>query len=131
MIPFLRGLFAVVILSMLAVTGWASLRCPLFALPRTVYLHPWFLATLADAYWGFITFFVWVAYKQTSWVARGAWLAAILLLGNLAMASYCLAELLRTPRDGRVAEVLTVRRPGPGALGLVLAAAGLGVLLLA
>ena len=131
MILFLRGLFIVVILSMLWVTSWASLQCPLFGIPREVYTHPWFIATLFDAYWGFTTFFVWVCYKQTSAVARAGWFLAIMLLGNIAMAAYCLGELFRAPRDGHLADVLTVRRPGPGALGLVLAALGLAVTLLA
>jgi hypothetical protein len=131
MIPFLRGLFILVLLSMLWVTGWASLQCPLFGIPREVFTHPWFIATLFDAYWGFTTFFVWVCYKQTSWVARTGWFVAIMLLGNLAMASYCLQELFRAPRDGRIADVLTVRRPGSGGLGLALAALGIAVTLLA
>jgi hypothetical protein len=130
MILFLRGLFIAILLSMLWVTRWASLQCPLFGIPREVFSHPWFIATLADAYWGFTTFFVWVCYKQTSWIARIAWFLAIMLLGNVAMSLYCLDELFRVPCDGRIADVLTVRRPGIGGLGLTLAAAGLAVTLL-
>ncbi len=130
MITFLRGLFIAILLSMLWVTTWASLHCPLFGVPREVFTHPWFIATLADAYWGFITFSVWVCYKQTAWTARIAWLLAILLLGNVAMSLYCLVELFQVPRDGRVADVLTAPRPGVGGLGIALAAAGLAVTLL-
>ena len=36
MILFLRVLFLAVLVSMLWVTGWASLQCPLFAVPREV-----------------------------------------------------------------------------------------------
>jgi hypothetical protein len=128
MIVFLRGLFLVVLASMLWVTTWASLRCPLFAVPREVFAHPWFIATLFDAYWGFLTFFVWVCFKQTSWVARGAWLVAILLLGNIAMATYCLAELFRVPSNGSVADVLMRRRDGVGTLGPALAVIGIAVI---
>jgi predicted permease len=127
-ILFLRGLFLVVLGSMLAVTSWASGRCPLLAVPEPVATHPWFIATLFDAYWGFVTFFVWVCYKQTSWLARAAWLVAILLLGNIAMASYCLAELFSVPRTTPVADLLVTRRTGPGWLGLALAVAGAGVI---
>jgi hypothetical protein len=130
MILFLRGLFLVILASMLAVTGWAGLQCPLFGIPHEVVGHPWFIATLFDAYWGFVTFFVWVAFKQTSWLARAAWFVAIILLGNIAMSAYCLQELFRTPRDGRLAEIFTTRREGPGWLGLVLAALGITVTLL-
>ena len=130
MILFLRALFVVIIATMLWVTSWASLHCPLFAIPRDVFTHPWFIATLFDAYWGFITFYVWVAYKQTSWVAKIAWFFAIILLGNLAMSAYWLQELFQVPRDGRLAEVLTTRRPGISKLGVFLAVLGLTVTLL-
>lgn len=131
MIWFLRILFGLVLGSMLWVTTWASLQCPLFAVPREVFTHPWFIATLFDAYWGFITFFVWVAFKQTSWLARIAWFVAIMLLGNIAMSAYCLRELFLLPGDGRLADLLGVRRPGPGGLGLALAVAGVVVVLAA
>ena len=131
MIWFLRFLFGVVLASMLAVTSWASFQCPLFGVPRDVFTHPWFIATLFDAYWGFITFFVWVCYKQSSWIARTAWFVAIMLLGNIAMAAYCLSELFALPKDGRPADLLTLRREGPGALGLILAVLGVVVIVLA
>ena len=131
MIRFLRLLFAVVLASMLWVTTWASLQCPLFVVPRAVYAHPWFIATMFDAYWGFTTFFVWVCYKQLSWSARLGWFVAIMLLGNIAMSAYWLSELLAIPADGKLADLFTARRAGPGALGLGLAAAGVLVVALA
>lgn len=131
MILFLRGLFLLVLVSMLGVTTWASLQCPLFAVPRDVFAHPWFIATLFDAYWGFTTFFVWVCYKETSGLARLAWFIAIMLLGNIAMASYCLAELCRAPADRPLSEVFVRRREGLGQLGPALAALGLAVVGLA
>jgi len=121
---FLRLFFMVVLASMLAVTSWASYQCPLFSVPREVATHPWFLATLLDAYWGFMTFFLWVCYKQTAVLARCAWLVAILLLGNIAMAIYCLAELFRISATSELGSLLTARRTGVGGLGMVLAVAG-------
>ena len=131
MILFLRGLFFVVLASMLWVTTWASLQCPLFAVPRDVFTHPWFIATMFDAYWGFTTFFVWVCYQQRSWLARVAWFVAIMLLGNVAMAAYCLAALFRTPPDGKLADVLTRRHDGAGVLGPALAVLGVAVIAVA
>jgi hypothetical protein len=124
MLWLLRILFSLVLASMLWVTSWASLQCPLFGVPREVFTHPWFIATLFDTYWGFFTFYVWVCYKQTSWVARAAWFVAIMLLGNIAMALYCLAELFRATKGTRLADLLTLRRDGPSPLGLSLAALG-------
>jgi hypothetical protein len=127
MIWALRALFAVVLASMVCVTTWASLHCPLFAVPHSVATHPWFIATLFDAYWGFITFFVWVCYRQTSWIARAAWFLAIIALGNIAMSAYCLAALSQPPAEGRLSEVLTRRVQGRGWLGIALAAAGAAI----
>lgn len=124
MIWFLRAFFAVVLTSMLWVTSWAGFQCPLFAVPREVFTHPWFIATLFDAYWGFLTFYVWVCFKQTSWMARAAWFVAIMLLGNIAMAAYCLRELFAPSKDGRLSDILTARRAGPGRLGIILAILG-------
>jgi hypothetical protein len=125
MITTLRALFLVILVSMIWVTTWASLQCPLFAVPRSVATHPWFIATLFDAYWGFITFYVWVCYRQTSWIARAVWFLAIMALGNIAMSSYCLAAFSRVPKDGKLSDVLISRRPGPGWLGIALAAVGI------
>jgi hypothetical protein len=123
----LRVLFALVLASMLSVTTWAGLQCGLFAVPKAVATHPWFIATMFDAYFGFTTFFVWVCFKQASWTARIAWFVAIMALGNIAMSSYCLSELSMVPSGGKVADVLTARRNGPGWLGIALALFGVAV----
>jgi hypothetical protein len=125
MVTRLRILFGVILLSMLWVTTWAGLQCPLFGVPRSVATHPWFIATLFDAYWGFVTFYVWVFFRETAWTSRLAWCVAILSLGNIAMSSYCLAALLQAPAKGPISEVLVARQRGPGTLGIVLAAAGI------
>ena len=110
MIIFLRFAFSFVLVAMLCVTSWASLQVPLWETPRAVATHPWFIATLFDTYFAFLTFWAWVAYKETSHVARGAWLIAILLLGNIAMAIYMLRELFRVPADAKLEAVLLRRK---------------------
>jgi hypothetical protein len=120
MIWFLRILFLAVLGSMLAVTSWASLQCALFDIPREVYAHPWFIATLVDAYWGFITFYVWAAWKEQGNAARALWLLAVLALGNIAMAAYFLRELFAAKPGDDLSLVFTRRNPGrlvlPGVL---------------
>lgn len=110
MIWFLRIVFSGVIVTMLCVTSWASLQCTLWETPRAVVLHPWFIATLFDTYFAFLTFWAWLAYKETSNVARTLWLVAILLLGNIAMASYMLIVLFRLPASATMERVL-LRKP--------------------
>ena len=131
MIWFLRVLFAVVIASMLAVTSWASMHTPVFAIPRAVFTHPWFIATLFDAYWAFVAFYVWVAWKEQSLAARILWFIAIIALGNIAMAAYFLRELFHVPADGPLDLVFTRRNPGTFVLPGALAAASVAVYLLA
>jgi hypothetical protein len=131
MILFLRALFVVVIASMLGVTTWASLHTPLFAIPREVFTHPWFIATLFDAYWAFIAFYVWVAWKEQSLGARVLWFVAIIALGNIAMAAYMLRELFRVPAAGPLHEVFARHNPGTVLLPGILTAASAAVYLLA
>jgi hypothetical protein len=110
MIWFLRIAFAVVLISMLCVTSWASALLPLWQTPRTLMLHPWFIATLFDCYFGFLTFYLWVAYGETSWLARALWLLAILALGNIAMSSYMLIALWRLLANASIDRLL-LRQP--------------------
>ncbi len=131
MLLALRLLFIVIIVSMLGVTTWASLHTPLFSIPREVYSHPWFIATLFDAYWAFITFYVWVARKESSLAARLLWLLSILALGNLAMAAYMLRELFRISDIAALGQVFSQRNPGHLALPGALVAASLAVYALA
>ncbi len=110
MIWFLRIAFTIVLVAMLGVTTWASNIVALWETPRAVVTHPWFIATLFDTYFAFLTFYCWVAYKETSNVARIAWLIAILLLGNIAMAIYMLIQLFRLPTTARIEELLLRRK---------------------
>lgn len=132
MIIFLRFLFIVIIGSMLWVTSWASLHQPLGAFAGSAtFRDPWVIATLFDAYWAFITFYVWVAWKEQSFLARVLWFVSIILLGNLAMSAYMLVQLFAVPAAGQLAEVFTRRQPGKLALPAVLTAISIIVYLLA
>ena len=131
MLWFLRLLFLVVLGSMLWVTSWASLQQSIFAIPGEVLSHPWFIATLVDAYWGFLTFYVWQAWKEQSLAARVLWFIAVMLLGNIAMSIYLLAELFRIRESAQLAEVITRRNPGRVSLPAALVAVAFGVYLLA
>jgi hypothetical protein len=111
MIWFLRIAFMGVLAAMLSVTTWASMRGALWETPRAVVAHPWFIATLFDTYFAFLTFYCWVAYKETAIWARVVWLLAILTLGNIAMATYILIQLFRAPAHATLESVM-LRREG-------------------
>lgn len=103
-------LFATILVGMVAVTGWASGEQAVWAWgglkgPD----RAWTIATLCDAYAGFLTFYAWVCYRERGALARTGWLVAILLLGNMAMSAYVLRALWRLPAHARMDELLTGR----------------------
>lgn len=131
MIWFLRILFLGVLGSMLWVTTWASLHTALFDIPDEVWKHPWFLATLLDAYWGFMVFYVWVAWKEQSLPARLLWFVSIMLLGNIAMAIYMIDELFSVDAHSDLTKIVARRNEGKVFLPGALAALAVAVLLFA
>ena len=101
--------------TLIGVSAWATAQIGLGDAIRALLaqpaagIHPWFVATLADAYFGFLWFWAWIAWKETSNVARAAWLVGVLALGNIAMAAYMLLQLRALP-PGAGAEALLLRR---------------------
>jgi len=91
----LISLCLIVIVGMSVITIAATLNRGMLDAGGELWPQLWFRATLMDAYFGFLTFFVWVAYKEASVIARVAWLIAIMLLGNFAMSGYLLWKLVR------------------------------------
>lgn len=71
--------------------------------------NPWLIATLFDAYFAFLWFWLWVAYKETSWLARAIWLVLILIAGNMAMATYMLIQLWKLPPNPTARDLLLRR----------------------
>ncbi|TAJ52709.1 MAG: DUF1475 domain-containing protein [Nevskiaceae bacterium] len=100
------------LLVLIAVSVWASSLQGIVPAIRDLLArpaagnHPWFIATLADAYFGFLWFWLWVAYREVRWTSRLGWLVLILGLGNMAMAAYALLTLLRLPRGAGVEQFL-------------------------
>lgn len=84
-----------VLLAMLGVTTWASLHENVVAAFVRLARDPWGLATLFDAYFAFAAVWFWIAWREACWPTRLLWLAAILLLGNFAIAAYILIVLKR------------------------------------
>ena len=106
----LAAVFGTILVAMLAITVRASLDRSVFAVGPMLH-DPWFQATLADAYFGFITFYVWVAYKETGWVSRVVWFVLIMSLGNMAMAVYVLIQLARLRPGEDVSRLLLRSQP--------------------
>jgi hypothetical protein len=106
----LKLIFVLAFLAIAGATVWASLQVPVWKVPQAVAGHPWFIATLVDTYLAFFTFWVWVAYKESSNLARALWLLLIFGLGNLAIAGYMLLQLFRLPPGARAEDLLLRRK---------------------
>ena len=96
---FLKVLFAAIFVGMTVMTIRTSLIVSLWDAIPAYAASPWAMATLWDAYCGFITFYVWVVWKERSAVARIVWFILIMALGNIAMSFYVLLQLMRLRGD--------------------------------
>jgi hypothetical protein len=107
----LRLLFGFILVSLFLFTSYASTKQPVWQWTGLTNGDDkwWTAATLIDAYYGFITFFVWVCFKERRWLPRVIWFVAIMLLGNMAMASYVLIQLARLRPEQPATAILTVR----------------------
>ena len=106
---FLIALFALIFVWMIIMTVRTSQQMNIMDSFPLFSANPWAVATLWDAYFGFITFYVWVAWRERGWVSRVLWFLLIMGLGNIAISGYMLIQLLRlAPHDSM--ETL-LRRP--------------------
>ncbi len=103
---FLIGLFSLVLFGMLGITTYASMDRSVLNVGSQLLSDPWFLATLADAYFGFLTFYVWVAYKEAGLARKLVWFVLIMTLGNIAMALYMLWQLSRLKHSATPIDLL-------------------------
>jgi hypothetical protein len=102
----LKIVFFTILILMLSVSVWATLRESIMIGGNHLFREPWGVATLADAYCGFTTFFVWVVYKESKMLYRLVWLVLILVLGNIAMSIYVLLQIYSLPAGASVSDIL-------------------------
>jgi hypothetical protein len=107
----LKILFSSIFLSLLIYTVWAGVHQSVLRWGglTTGSDRYWTIATLMDAYFGFLTFYLWVFYKEPRLLPRIAWFIAIMLLGNMAMSAYVLLQLVRLRPDQGVPIILSAR----------------------
>ncbi|MEO8595465.1 MAG: DUF1475 family protein [Candidatus Solibacter sp.] len=91
----LKILFGGILLWMTVLTIRTSLTVSLWDAWSSFAANPWAVATLYDAYFGFLTFYIWVVYKESSLWSRAIWFLLIMGLGNIAMSLYVLIQLTR------------------------------------
>jgi biotin transporter BioY len=102
---FLKILFGFIFVFMVAMTIRTSLQQSLWDARPAFMSSPWSMATLYDAYCGFITFFCWLAWRERSIAMKIAWFALIMMLGNIAMSLYVLLQLFQLKPDEGVSRL--------------------------
>jgi hypothetical protein len=94
-------LFSAIFVCMVMVLVRSSLQMGILAAIPSFSANPWAVATLWDAYCGFLIFYVWVAWREGGWGARVIWFVLIMGLGNLATSGYLLWRVWQMkPGDG-------------------------------
>ncbi|MEP7363426.1 MAG: DUF1475 family protein [Acidobacteriota bacterium] len=102
-------LFGAILAIMIGVTWWAGMQVSIWDCWPQFAGDRWTIATLFDAYCGFITFYVWLAWRERAWGARILWFLLVMGLGNMAMSAYVLIELARL-RKGQGADALFTKK---------------------
>lgn len=96
---FLKVLFATIFLFMTVMTIRTSMQVSLWSAWSAFAASPWSMATLYDAYCGFLTFFCWVAWRERSLGIKILWFILIMALGNIAMSLYVLIQLFGLKKE--------------------------------
>ncbi len=91
----LIAFWSVVLIAMTWVTTWASLDRNVFLAAVDLWSDPWGRATLFDTYFAFLAVWVWIAWRERTPLRAAVWLVLLLALGNITIALYFLAALLR------------------------------------
>lgn len=63
-----------------------------------------------DAYFGFIAFWLFIAWRERSNIARLGWFVALMLLGNFAIAGYALICLLNARAETDLGKIFFTRK---------------------
>lgn len=95
----LKLLFGFIFVFMVVITVRASLQVSLWSAMPAFAASPWSMATLYDAYFGFITFFCWLAWRERSLGIKIVWFVLIMALGNIAMSAYVLLQLFGLKKE--------------------------------
>ena len=115
--------FVLVLIAMTWVSWYACTAPSISSLPEyagkglnviggyvTVCSEPWGLATMFDAYFGFLAFWLYVAWREQTIASRLGWLVALMLLGNFAIAAYALICLFKAKGETDLGKVFFTRK---------------------
>jgi hypothetical protein len=101
MITALKFIFSILLIWMCYVVISTSLKSNLFVEWNSLGAIPWMKATLWDFYVNVTVIFVWVCYKEKSYLLKFIWLILLLALGSIASCAFVLIQLFKLkPGEG-------------------------------
>lgn len=107
MITFLKVLFSTVLLFMCYKVVSTSLESNLFVEWDFLAAIPWMRTTLWDFYANVLVIFVWVCYKEKSFIIKILWLILLVCLGSIGSAIYVLIQLFKLKKEEGLKELFT------------------------
>jgi hypothetical protein len=109
----MKGLVAVffgsVLVVMIGLTTAASLDRGISVAFDELWPDLWFRATLADAYFAFLTVYLWVFWRERTIVSRVLWFVVFMSLGSIGIALYVLTRFLPGRSRTSISDSLTQR----------------------
>lgn len=102
---FLMLLFAFIFVFMVVMTVHTSMHVSLWSALPAFAASPWCMATLYDAYFAFLTFFCWLAWREKSLLVKIVWFVLIMAGGNIAMSLYVLIQLFQLTAQDDVSAI--------------------------
>lgn len=109
MIKILKAIFSAIFVFMVYLTIKTSFESNLFETFPLMLKDPWTVATLWDTYFGFLTIYLWVFYKESTTLSRTIWFVLVMTLGNIAISFYILIQLFKLPSDSSLESLLLKR----------------------
>jgi len=107
----LKVLLSVVLLFMIYKVVATSLESNLFEEWDKLGQIPWMEATLYDFYANVLCIFLWIAYKEQSFVKKSIWLILLVTLGSIGTCLYILKELFGLKPAEGFSELFTKQNP--------------------
>jgi len=107
---FLKLLFGSIFIWMVTMTFRTCFAMSLWNARPGFGANPWTVATLRNAFFGFLTFYVWVVYKQRRIIPCLLWFLLIMTLGNIATSLYVLVQRMRLRSNDPIESILWSRK---------------------
>ncbi|MCX6170229.1 MAG: DUF1475 family protein [Ignavibacteriales bacterium] len=107
---FLIAVFSILFIYIVYTVISTSIESNLFKEWDFLASIPWMKATLIDFYINTVVIFVWMAFREKSWLARILWLLGFVLLGSIATTFYVLVQLFKLDKNEPVINAFLLKK---------------------